>query len=601
MNNIKITSIDDFYKYIDANVYKHTDIVSLNIDINELSKDNKQDAQLIIDCLNYAIQNGKLTPFFIDPYENPYPDIKIITDRDIDLLTNYVNKSKNLYVKAHINHFLFIKTKCKNKVNFAYNAINAYFNLYEQHVSLPKKSPIELLYVLNNLEDLVYRVQYKIDDMKELSINTVKTSHMNILIKHAVEFLIKGIKNKKFNKSVLRGFIKICKMNIQKADNDIANAEFFINLGRQISRVTNGNTFQWDLLQAKACENEMKRNEKLQNHNILASSWCKDAIKYYKLAKNKVKTDKLFKKYNELCKNLEFGTIESPPYNLQDDIAKMKNRIDNSNSIDVLRMLIHEFVQPYQNNKKLAENNLKKFSLTSFIPTTYTDIYGQVIGYASTDEENFKYELWKVYDIGLQMCSPLLFEYISYAIKTNKLNVNIILSYLNTTWFGTVLKKQLSGEYALSYQWLEHIAEPIISYFDKIQKYLLDNNFKLSFINEVDSLTLKIEGIIRDLAEFAQIESFSVRKFVNNKNGKLISNWKTLNDLLWDNNIFKIISKNDTWFMRYFLTDYSGLRNDIAHCLLLSPYQEQYRYGFQWLLIILLRLSLYGKKIIERY
>lgn len=225
----------------------------------------------------------------------------------------------------------------------------------------------------------------------------------------------------------------------------------------------------------------------------------------------------------------------------------------------------------------------------------YTDIYGQVVGYASTDEEKFKHELWNSYKISFNFSSILLFHYIQYALEANKLNTGLLIEYLKTTWLGSLIKKQLPEYQILVYQWLEHIEQPIMSYFNKQQKYLYDNNFRLTFINEVDSLTLKIEGILRDIVELAHIEGFSVRKFVTDKNGRQISNWKSINELLWDSNILKILHEDDVWFMRYFLTDHLDVRNNIAHCLILNPYQEQYYYGFQWLLIIILRLSVYLK------
>ena len=179
----------------------------------------------------------------------------------------------------------------------------------------------------------------------------------------------------------------------------------------------------------------------------------------------------------------------------------------------------------------------------------------------------------------------------------NKLNAGILLGYLKTTWLGATRTKHLPENQLLAYQWLEHIEQPIISYFDKLQKYIIDSNFRLTFINEVDSLTLKIEGILRDVIEFAQIKNFQVRKLVKDKNDRQISNWKTINELLWDPLIFKILKDDDIWFMRYFLTDYLDVRNNIAHCLALSPYQDQYYKSFEWLLIILLRLSKYIKLV----
>ena len=108
---------------------------------------------------------------------------------------------------------------------------------------------------------------------------------------------------------------------------------------------------------------------------------------------------------------------------------------------------------------------------------------------------------------------------------------------------------------------------------------------------EVDCLALKIEGILRDIVDIANLKDFQVRKFVNNEQGQPISVWKTINELLWDKNIFQILPENDIWFMRFYLVDYYNLRNDVAHSLILSQHQEQYYYGCLWLLIIILRLS----------
>ena len=49
---------------------------------------------------------------------------------------------------------------------------------------------------------------------------------------------------------------------------------------------------------------------------MLVASWCKDAIKYYKKAKNEKKANSLFKQYNNLCKNINYASIKTPAYNL---------------------------------------------------------------------------------------------------------------------------------------------------------------------------------------------------------------------------------------------------------------------------------------------
>ena len=280
MSNITINTLNEFYNYVDANVFKHTDALNLKVDIDKLKDVDKYQVQLIVECLKYTIQAGKLRPFFTDANSNSYPDIKNLTDNDINYLLNYSDASNNFYIKAKINHFLFIKTKCKNKINFANNAIDAYIELFNKYLTTECDTWLELSYIYNNLTDLVFKAKYKTNELKLLSISIVKTSNKNVLIRDAAEFLLEKVKKKKFDKSVLKGFINICKTKIKNSEDNINWTEGFIELGRKISQIQNGNLRQWDLLQAKAYENEMKKAQQLNNNGIVAASWCKDTIKY---------------------------------------------------------------------------------------------------------------------------------------------------------------------------------------------------------------------------------------------------------------------------------------------------------------------------------
>lgn len=592
MSNRIINTLNEFYVYADANVFDSTSAINLKIDIDNLIENDRYQIQLITECLKYSMQAGKLIPLFTYPDGTSYPDIKTLTDEDIKYLSSYLSISKNQYIRAKINHFLFIKAKCKNKINFAHDAIDSYFCLINHLFGSEENDWFELSQLYNNLIDLVFKVNYKIEDAKEFSIKVIKTSKKYVLVRDALCFLIEKVKKKKFKKSVLNGFINICKSNIKNSKDNISWVECFVNLGREISKIQNGNEQQWDLLLAKAYENEMIKAQKINNNGIVSAHWCEKSIAFYKKAKNKLKAEKLFTKYNELCKTIQYTEIDSEPIDLTNIINDLKSGIDKSCDSDILNGLIFSFIPKFVDNKNSAIEN-RDLALSNLFSPTYNDQYGQVVGYADTENENSKYELWNSYNISFELKSILLQHYIKYSLETNKLNAEILINYLKTTWLGKTLRKQLTGDNVLKYQWLEHIEQPIISYFDKLQKYIIDSNFRLTFINEVDSLTLKIEGILRDIIEFAQIKNFQVRKFDKDKNNRQISKWKTINELLWDPLIFKILKDDDIWFMRYFLTDYLDVRNNIAHCLALSPYQDQYYKSFEWLVVIVLRLSKY--------
>lgn len=591
MSRFKIKSISDFYKYIDANVLEHSDAINLKINIDDASDKDKYQIQLILDCLNYTIRCGELSSLITYSNGASYPNIEKLSDEDVEILKSCKKSTENFYIKAHINHFLFIKAKTKNKIDFAKDSIDSYFELLKKDFINPGENWSKIHLTFNNLSVLVFKTNYRIEDFKNLAIDITKTSNIKVLVSDALEFLIEKVKKKKLEKKVLKGLINRCKHFIKNNDDNIRWSETFIKYGRQISAINQANLQQWDLLQAKAYEKGMKQLVKFGNNEIAASSWCKDAIKYYKKAKAKTKVEKLYQKYNILCKKVKLQTIKGPVIDISENIAKIKDYINNSSELDVIKGLFLYFMPKYQINKMHAEKRKAESFLSNYFPISYTDIYGQVVGYAHTDEELFKHNLFEIYKNDIHLNTTLLFHYINYAIEKDKLTASNLIQFFKNTWLGKIIQKPVSNSETLVYQWLEHIEESIKSFYNKHKLFQKNKLYNLSFINETDSLTLKVEGILRDIVEFAKIKGYNVRKFKNDSEGREISVWRSINELLWDDKIFEILKEDDVWFMRFFLTDSIDLRNNIAHCLVLSPHQEQYYCGVYWLLIILLRLS----------
>ncbi|MBO5947817.1 DUF4209 domain-containing protein [bacterium] len=591
MGRFKIKNILDFYKYIDANILEHSDTINLKIDIDDVSDNDKYQIQFIVDCLNYTIRCGELSSFITYCDGTSYPNIENLSNEDVNILKSCVDCIENLYIKAHINNLLFIKTKTKNKIDFAKEAIDSYFELIKKDFINPEENWSKIQLTFNNLAVLAYKSKYRTEDFKNLSIEIAKTSNIKVLVSDAIEFLIEKVKKRKLKKKVLKGLINRCKYFIKNNDDNIRWTEAFIKYGRQISTINQTNLQQWDILQAKAYEKEMKQLVKFGNNEMIASSWCKDAIEYYKKAKAKTKVEKLYQKYDILCKNIELQAIKGPVIDLSENIAKIKDYISISSELDVVKGLVLYFTPKYQINKMHAEKRKAESFFSNYFPVNYTDIYGQVVGYAHTDEELFKHNLFEIYKNDIHLNTKLLFYYINYAIEKNKLTASNLIQFFKNTWFGKIIQKSVSNNETLAYQWLEHIEEPIKNFCNKHKQFQENKLYNLSFINETDTLTLKIEGIVRDIVEFAKIKSFNVRKFKKDSEGREISEWRSINDLLWDPKIFEILNEDDVWFMRFFVTDSIDLRNNIAHCLVLSPYQEQYYCGIYWLIIVLLRLS----------
>ena len=112
-----------------------------------------------------------------------------------------------------------------------------------------------------------------------------------------------------------------------------------------------------------------------------------------------------------------------------------------------------------------------------------------------------------------------------------------------------------------------------------------------NFVLSLDSLTLKIEGIFRDLC---QLSGIAVSHQTKDNLGRNIVHEKDINALLYEDAIKKLFDEDDLLFFKFLLIEKSGynLRNKIAHSLM--SFQE-YDCDYMHLVILaLLRLGKYG-------
>lgn len=107
----------------------------------------------------------------------------------------------------------------------------------------------------------------------------------------------------------------------------------------------------------------------------------------------------------------------------------------------------------------------------------------------------------------------------------------------------------------------------------------------------MDSLIVKLEGLIRDLCEFSRITTFYMTK--DNK-GRNIIQEKDINALLYEEDVKKLFDEDDLLFLRYLLIEKAGLnlRNKVAHSLMAI---HDYNAGSMHLVMLaLLRLAKYN-------
>lgn len=173
------------------------------------------------------------------------------------------------------------------------------------------------------------------------------------------------------------------------------------------------------------------------------------------------------------------------------------------------------------------------------------------------------------------------------AIKERKITFSILLEFLKKySWYGKTIEKKIQNQ-NVKHNWLSLIAPSLLEYFNQMGYFLSSGKYP-NLILCIDSLVLKIEGLIRDLCTYSGITTFYQ---TTDKQGREIYLEKDLNALLHDEKMIKLIGEDDLLLFKFVLVEKAGynLRHKVAHSLM---YSGEYQINYANLLfLMLLRLG----------
>ena len=110
-----------------------------------------------------------------------------------------------------------------------------------------------------------------------------------------------------------------------------------------------------------------------------------------------------------------------------------------------------------------------------------------------------------------------------------------------------------------------------------------------NYVLAIDSLAIKIEGILRNIYELRGIPA----SFQEDQgNGKMIDKQKDINTMLREDNMKSILSKDDWLLFQFVLIDKAGwnLRNKVSHTMIRQSAAYSIRY-ILFLIVIILKLG----------
>lgn len=593
-------SINEKYTHSLSDIFKE----ARDALFNSKQEDEAKKAQYEIDFLNFNISDNKLSFLYSgtndkgEPFE--YPSLKLFTDDTFNYLIERQKTTQAPNLKARYSHILWLSQR--KKIEFAQTAIDEYLKLIRIRENQDKANPTEHfgLKVLENIKNaflLSVSIKYETDKLRSEVLRVVKEYSFDSTSSFALRMqLIKlMLKHKNiFEPTDFNNIVSICEKLIE--DNYVKSKHSAIDILTLIINVEKklGNdTVQYERRIAEVWERLSVERE--DDTNLVSTEFCKNAIKIYKKIKDVQKVKELEKRFNKLRKNIklsEFGQ-EIDLSEMMNEFRKYADKLSDNEPDVIIQSLMTDkgFLPTYDEVEKQAKETNKGSFLSHLANSSILDRNGNTAQYFSDEEEHSYYEILQSYHFSLELSKSNLIREVFFAsIKKKKLTADTILHFLNKySWLGKELQMSTNGGKTIPYCWLALIAPSLNEYFVNLEFYLRNPVNYPNFILCIDSLALKIEGMLRDICEFTGVTTY---KFRTDKKGRTISQEKDIHELLYEEEVTKLIDKDDLLFFKFLLVEKAGynLRHKVAHSLMTF-----YEYNIHYMNLLIMAVLKFGK------
>ncbi len=598
--DLELKSIEEKYTHNLSTIFQTArDTLHKNLENEDAKK-----AQFEIDFLNFNINENKLSYLYSgtnekgEPFE--YPSIKHFTDETYNYLLKRQQETKAVNLKARYSHILWLSPK--KKIENAQTAIDNYLKLIKirenQDIDFPEEHfGLRVLENIKNAFLLSISVKYQTDKTKKEVIRIVKKYSEKSSSAYALRFQLIELmlKNKSiFESTDFKGIVAICEQMYLKAYSSSKHSAIdILNLIIKVEKKINNETIKYEKRIAELWEQLSYDRE--DETNIVSTDFCKNAIKIYKKLKETSKVKELEKRFNELRKNIklsEFGQ-EIDISDMMQEIRNYADRLTNNEPYAIIQSLMTDkgLLPTFDEVEKQSKETNKNSFLSHLANTSILDRNGNTAQYFNDKEEYEYYEILQSYHFSLELSkSNLIREIIFAGIRKGKLNANTFLSFLQQhSWLGKELEISSNGGKPIPYCWLALIAPALNEYFVNLEFYFRNQSNYPSFILCIDSLSLKIEGMLRELCEFKGITTFELKP---DKKGRTISQEKDIHKLLYEPELANLIDKDDLLFFKFLLIEKAGynLRHKVAHSLMTF-----YEYHINLMNLLIMAVLKFGK------
>jgi hypothetical protein len=604
-------TLKEVYDHLEekADQYDHSSDISnmlvklRNLKAKEEKKDEEEKAQWEVDFFNFTIINNKLQSTFsgIDKDGNhfEFPDIKKFTKDQFKYLIQRQKEVKNPLLKVRYSHILWLSPKPYKNISFAKECIEIYLSFVKTYEEKSKTGSDRFyLEILNSITNAYYISSATGENFSTVKAEIIrlakefypdKTSYF--LKVRLIELMLNDKKN--FSKSDFHGLVELC----ETIANDLENQDRIkmLELAEKADIKLGYKNEKWQRQIAETWS-DMSDKRRDGEGNIIAIHFCQEAIRIYQQLKDEENTKILLKKFKELKDTQKLGHVGHKVEigELIDSFRKMAEDFSKRASTEniILALATDPTIIPTKARLEPMVANQRNINPMSFIGNlSLYDRAGNVAQHFDEEDEHEYYSLLFNFNWTLKLDSNhLIRELFFAAIQNQKLDAVAIIDFFKRyCWFGRTIEKP-DGTY---YNWLNQIAPAIFEYFKQMEIAFNQPGYYPNLVLSIDSLSLKIEGLIRDLCEFNGGITFYA---ATDDKKRPISREKDINTLLREKEIVGLLDGDDLLFLKFLLVEKAGynIRNKTAHALM--SYYEYTIENMHLLLIALLKLGKYNFK-----
>jgi hypothetical protein len=142
--------------------------------------------------------------------------------------------------------------------------------------------------------------------------------------------------------------------------------------------------------------------------------------------------------------------------------------------------------------------------------------------------------------------------------KSGKITRETFIGYFNQTWLAQSLDGYSVDGEPRHFSWMELLGPALNELAMELEAHIQDRNYRPNFILLIDSLSIKLEGAIRD---YARLSAVSTTKVIKGETTEM-----NLEELLNDAEVMTLFDGNDVVLWKAVLTKKGwNMRNNIAH------------------------------------